>query len=248
MHRFVFPWGLVAKRAFPEYRRMTSLPLLNGLCKTYEDELITDDKQYKASVTGITVSDLAQRRCRGRYFLCGPAPQKKATTKQVTMRKTSQQSDGSKCQIFLYIICSLHPKTRMENCHLAWGGWRKPEVWQEERTEHECNGGFILTSSLRPGLLPDFSATRRSAFLLKEPRYSEKTYAKATHTPMRVPPIQYPCILRNQWRLLLAHHAVLSFTEGRCSCGRMVRAKKSMQHNWKHHNKLYRATATLVIY
>lgn len=127
------------------------------------------------------VSDLAQRCCWGSYFLCALAPQKKITTKQVTVRKTSQQSvlrDRSKCQIFLYIICSLHAKTWMENCHFAWGWRGNPEVWQKGRIEHEGNGRFTLTSSLRQGLLPDFSATRHSAFLLKEPRYSEKHMQK----------------------------------------------------------------------
>jgi len=61
---------------------------------------------------------------------------------------------------------------------------------QRGRTEHECSGQFILTSSLRQGLLPDFSATRCSAFLLREPRYSEKHMQKQ--------PIlreSHPCIL-----------------------------------------------------
>lgn len=141
-------------------------------------------------------------------------------------RKTSQKSvlrERSKSQIFLYIIHCLHPKSlkgesppcmrlvrkywgQTKGKERTWMQWRVPPYFQlEPRTVTRC------------------LCHRHLSLLIERIQVFRKTW-KAAHSHMRTIHI---LSLQNQWRLLLAHPAGLSFTEGTSPWGSIIWAK-----NW----------------
>lgn len=67
MYKLVSPQSLMAKRAIPEHRRMTSLPLLAASEKPTQVNQL--QMTTTTSVRGIMASDLAQRYSWGQFSL-----------------------------------------------------------------------------------------------------------------------------------------------------------------------------------
>lgn len=138
-------------------------------------------------------------------------------------RRTSQKSvlrERSNSQIFPYIIHSLQPKRGIAPLHEVG-----EEILRTDEREGKNMNAMEGSSTLpvRPKDCYQMSLPQTFSLLIERIPVFRKTW-KAAHSHMRTIHI---LPLQSQWRLLLAHPAGLSFTEGTSPWGSILQAK-----NW----------------